>query len=278
MRKNKIATINNDTTRKQIAKLHLNTFYGIWGRSLDPLSTIVASPDQEVDIVSKYPVKNYIQVNEKTKIFLAHSNVDYNLIKQLNTELHVDLFLQHQQIIKSNVGIASAITGYARIEMMKYKSIPDTKVYYTDTDSIFVDKQLPQNMVGPELGQMKDELKGGVIKEAYFFGIKKYAYIDNNNKLTTVFSGVVRNSLTWKEIQDIDKNLVVKKQVPDQFFKSLNKLQIVIKQKTVFVKYISNKKLVDNKYKHIHINDITKFARIKLLYLKLVKSIKFILK
>jgi hypothetical protein len=35
------------------------------------------------------------------------------------------------------------------------------KLYYTDTDSIFVDKELPQELIGSDLGQLKDELKGG---------------------------------------------------------------------------------------------------------------------
>lgn len=46
------------------------------------------------------------------------------------------------------------------------------KLYYTDTDSFFVDKELPEYLIGKELGQLKDELNGGVIKKAYFLGIK----------------------------------------------------------------------------------------------------------
>ena len=67
--------------------------------------------------------------------------------------------------------------------MMKYKSLPNINVYYTDTDSIFTDKALPDHMVGKDIGLMKDELDGGYIREAYFLGIKKYAFIDNKNKL-----------------------------------------------------------------------------------------------
>ena len=73
------------------------------------------------------------------------------------------------------------------------------KLYYTDTDSIFVDKELPDyklNLVGKELGQLKDELKGKLIKKAYFLGIKKYGYIDENNEIHSIFSGIERNSLS----------------------------------------------------------------------------------
>ena len=61
------------------------------------------------------------------------------------------------------------------------------KLYYTDTDSMFVDGELPQYLIGNELGKMKDELNGGSIKKAYFLGIKKYGYIDNNDITHSVF-------------------------------------------------------------------------------------------
>lgn len=42
-----------------------------------------------------------------------------------------------------NVAIASAVTAYARIFMSIFKNNLDYNLYYTDTDSIFVDKPLP---------------------------------------------------------------------------------------------------------------------------------------
>lgn len=154
----KKATAEKNNTTTKIAKLHLNSLYGIFGRSLNVLSTKVPeSPEKEIDIVSKYPVKSIINVNEHTNIFLTYSNVDFNLIKETNSELNINLLLQPMQIVKSNVALASAITAIARIEMMKYKTIPGLKVLYTDTDSIFTNMELPANMVGDDLGQMKDE-------------------------------------------------------------------------------------------------------------------------
>lgn len=154
----KKATAEKNNTTTKIAKLHLNSLYGIFGRSLNVLSTKVPeSPEKEIDIVSKYPVKSIINVNEHTNIFLTYSNVDFNLIKETNSELNINLLLQPMQIVKSNVALASAITAIARIEMMKYKTIPGLKVLYTDTDSIFTNMELPSNMVGDDIGQMKDE-------------------------------------------------------------------------------------------------------------------------
>lgn len=251
------ATINKDLTTKSIAKLHLNTLYGIFGRKLNVLKCIPASPSEEIDIVNKYPVKSIVNVNEKLNIFLIHSNVDFQLIKDSNTELNINMLVQPRQLIKSNVAIASAITAYARIEMMKFKIIPGLKIYYTDTDSIFTNMELPADMVGSGIGLMKDELNGGWIKEAYFFGVKKYAYLDNNNKVATVFSGLTRNSLTWEEVVKLANGETLTKEIPKQFFKSLSKLEISIKHKWVEIKFKPDKALLGNEFKHIHINMVS---------------------
>lgn len=252
----KTATSNNNITLKTISKLHLNSLYGMFGRKLDMINCISATPSQEWDIVNKYPVKNIINVTENIKVFLVHSNVSFDLIKKTNSDLTINLMKQPKQIVKSNVAIASAITAYARIAMMKFKNIPGLKVYYTDTDSIFVNQELPAELVGDEIGQMKDELGGGWIKEAYFFGIKKYAYIDNNNKLKTVFSGMDRNSLNWEDIIKLSNKETLVKKIPNQFFKSLSKLQISIRNKSVKIVFKSDKDLIENRYNHIHVNEI----------------------
>ena len=183
----------------------------MFGRKLDTLSCLARSPEEEINVVSRYPVKSVVNLNENITIFIVHSNVDFKLIKQANVELSIEMLQQPRKFVKSNVAIASAITAYARIEMIKYKTLDDVKIYYTDTDSIFTDKELPSNMVGNEIGQMKDELDGGWIKEAYFLGVKKYAYIDNNDVLKTVFSGLPRNSLHWSEIIQLKDGLNIKK-------------------------------------------------------------------
>ncbi len=76
--------------------------------------------------------------------------------------------------VKSNVAIAAAVTSYARIHMIPYKLLPGC--VYTDTDSIFTTSKLPDHLLGTEIGEMKDELSGITINEAYFLGIKQYGY------------------------------------------------------------------------------------------------------
>ena len=245
-------------------------------KSHNNLNSIAVRPEQEIDIVSRYPVKSIVTVNKDLKIFLIYSNVDIKLIKQTNSELGINLLDQQHQFVKSHVGIASAITAYARIEMMKYKTIPGIKIYYTDTDSIITNKELPTQFVGPELGQVKDELNGGWIKEAYFFRVKKYAYIDNNDKVKTIFSGISRNSLTWEEVIKLSKKETLHKNLPDQFFKSLSKLEISIKHKPINIKFDSEKQLIANRFEHIKVSNSSNNVLLKMTRNFIRKIAKFL--
>jgi hypothetical protein len=59
-----------------------------------------------------------------------------------------------------SIGIAAAITAYARIHMSQFKNNPNFNLYYSDTDSIYIDKPLPDHMISSTiLGKMKLENK-----------------------------------------------------------------------------------------------------------------------
>jgi hypothetical protein len=122
-----------------------------------------------------YTIFSEIKINENITTILMSSNLDYSILNELKQETNLELVSGFRNV-KSHVGIAAAVTSYARIEMMELKMLLiklGIKLYYTDTDSFFVDKELPEYLIGKELGQLKDELNGGVIKKAYFLGIKK---------------------------------------------------------------------------------------------------------
>jgi hypothetical protein len=71
-----------------------------------------------------------------------------------------------------NVGIAAAITAYARIHMSQFKNNPNFNLYYSDTDSAYFDKPLPDYLVSNTiLGKMKLEY---VLTDAIFLAPKMY--------------------------------------------------------------------------------------------------------
>jgi len=255
-----------------IAKMHLNQLYGYFGRRKTLIETINVFNEDLNKYYGNYTIFSEIKINEEITTILMSSNLDYNLINEIKDNTNLNLKSNFKNV-NSHVGIASAVTSYARIEMMELKMLLiklGIKLYYTDTDSIFTDKEIPEYLIGKELGQLKDELNGKFIKKAYFLGIKKYGYIDSDDNIHSIFSGVERNSLTWNEIEQIAKGFTVIKHVPLKFFKSFTSLNITIKN-SLMTSIIFNprKKLINNFYKPMRINNkiITSFNY----YLKIIK-------
>ena len=159
-------------------------------------------------------------------------------------------FKQFEKLVKSNVAIASAITSYARISMIPFKL--DDGVCYTDTDSILTTTPIDSSLIGPYIGQMKDELGGGVISQAYFLGIKQYGFWYYNSEgqrvEKSVWAGVTRDSLSFKDMISLREGNVISRVLDNRFFKSMVNLSITIKSATVSIEFKPHKKLVGNIY------------------------------
>jgi DNA polymerase elongation subunit (family B) len=58
--------------------------------------------------------------------------------------------------MKINIAIGLSVTAYARIIISEFFNNPELtgRVYYSDTDSIFCDKELPSRYIGTSLGKM----------------------------------------------------------------------------------------------------------------------------
>ena len=175
----KMVASGGHTSERWIAKLLLNSLYGLFGRRQDVIETITISKSELRLYLATSIVKTIIPVSNDKYTILIVKNINHDMIKQLNLTFHAN-FNEYNTIIKSNVAIASAVTAYARIHMIPYKL--DESTVYTDTDSIFTTKPLNSSFLGKGLGQMKDELNGCTISKAYFLGIKQYGfwYIDVN--------------------------------------------------------------------------------------------------
>jgi hypothetical protein len=146
-----------------IAKNHLNQIYGVFGRRKTLIETKNVYNKDLMKYFGNYTVFSEIKINESISTILISSNLDYNIINEIKDSNNLDLITSFRNV-KSNVGIAAAVTAYARIEMIKYKILLNKSginLFYTDTDSIFIDKELPEYLIGNGLGLMKDELKGG---------------------------------------------------------------------------------------------------------------------
>lgn len=70
-----------------------------------------------------------------------------------------------------SVVVYTMVTVAARTHMSQFKTDKSLIIYYTDTDSIDINKPLDPKFVGDELGQMKLEF---IFNEAIFLGPKMY--------------------------------------------------------------------------------------------------------
>lgn len=183
-----------------LAKMLLNQLYGFFGRSRQVIETKIITDLELVDIIQNKLVQTIVKIGYNKNLVLIQCNTKLSLLQDFNE--FMDPYFKFDNIykhVKSNVAIASAVTSYGRIEMIKYKTlhhtIPGFELYYSDTDSIFCNMPLPSHMIGNELGLVKDELNGYIICEAYFLGIKKYGYFyinsDNKSVNKSTFAGIL---------------------------------------------------------------------------------------
>jgi hypothetical protein len=74
----------------------------------------------------------------------------------------------------------------------------DKTLYYTDTDSIDIDKALPDKFVGRDLGLMKLE---HIFEEAVFLSPKVYGGITNTYELVKVKG--LKNPISFSELKPL---------------------------------------------------------------------------
>ena len=156
--------MNSVGAERWISKLLQNSLYGLFGRKQEIIETLTINrSDIHMYIVTNV-IKTIIPIDEYRCTILMVKNINFDMVRELNLNFSLGI-KEYSKTINSNVAIASAITAYARIHMIPFKVDHNTK--YTDTDSIFTTKKLPDSLIGKDLGLMKDELSGCKISEAY---------------------------------------------------------------------------------------------------------------
>nr|Q01529.1 RecName: Full=Probable DNA polymerase [Podospora anserina]CAA43117.2 DNA polymerase [Podospora anserina] len=209
---------NSEGSEKLITKFLLNSLLGRFGMSIFKLKTDIVS----VEKAKKLAVTNYI--NSVKAISDTDVLISYN--KEISRKLVEEHGLNYIEILNSNskldleknnsfkdvaVSISAAVTAYARIFMAQTKLDilkNGGNLYYTDTDSIVTDIDLPDNLVGSELGQFKLEFK---LKEGFFISAKTYClilekeYIKKNKNKDTVIKakGVFKTSLDVEKFKSL---------------------------------------------------------------------------
>ena len=89
--------------------------------------------------------------------------------------------------------------------MKEFKNNPNFNLYYTDTDSIVINHPLPDEMVGPELGQFKLEYE---ITDAIFLAPKVYGIITTDGEQILKVKGLTKEVVSTLRITDLETLLV----------------------------------------------------------------------
>lgn len=237
----KQATIENDKVTREIAKLIMNSGYGWWATKKHTLKHISVSKENRV---IKYDEK-ILKIGETTQT-------------QQKIQLGYQIFLQqtnnNENAFDSFVAIASFVTSYARMSLVKFILIAEREnVIYVDTDSVIVNKRGYRNL---ENQKVIDKYKLGYLKlEKTIHNVKvikpkfyEYDEIkDNKTKHTLVCKGKNKKA---KIIFENENFLVAENQIWESVNSGLRSgnldKQIISIQPKKFYKFYDKGKIKEN--------------------------------
>ena len=153
-----------------IAKLLLNSLYGRFGMSPEKPSHLIVSNKVLDSYLIEKKVVDTLDLNNNSVLITYFENND-------------DSLLDEEPSTKVSIPIALTITALARIKMSFFKTLPGYTLYYSDTDSVDLDKPLPDEYVGTELGQMKLE---GIYDSAVYIAPKVYSLKNHDEEISVV--------------------------------------------------------------------------------------------
>jgi DNA polymerase type B, organellar and viral len=235
------SNINMDRTT---AKLILNSLYGRLGMKPYQDNIEIVDSNRALDILSKYSVKEQYQITDKLE-FLRYENKPISGFLELyGKDEYLDFMLDcdaKKISINNSLPSAIAITAYARMYMFKviYKLIDlGIDIYYMDTDSIVVNKAIPEEFIGNKLGLFKLEHE---IVHGYFISPKLYALKTTNGELIVKAKGI-GSKLEYNQFESLIKNEIIVK-AQERWFKDPANANINIKNLDMHISAINLKRI-----------------------------------
>ena len=151
------------------------------------------------------------------------------------------------------LALRGAVAAYGRIEMANIKMKYQDTLYYSDTDSIFLDVPLPEDLVKNKLGHWKLEYS---VKKAVFLAPKVYGLLlKDGSEIVKIKGSKVK--LTFSDLEDLLQKDASKVITQDKWHRNLAKGNISIRQELYTLAeqlpkireswYNSNDKLVSTK-------------------------------
>jgi len=216
-----------------IAKLLLNSLYGRFGM-IDEFPDIIIFKDKksfnEFMKNTNLEILELIELGDKLLVKYRSDDKNQQTMLYGNLETH-----------NTNVAIASAITGYARVHMSQFKNNPDFILYYSDTDSAYISKPLPKDLVNSKvLGKMKLE---NVLDKAIFLAPKVYYLISETGKHIYKVKGLSHKvELNYNDFQSLLQKQSFLAKIQTKWRKNLSAGNISVLNEVYTLQVTSNKR------------------------------------
>ena len=139
----------------------------------------------------------------------------------------------------SNLAIATFVTAYARIHMSSFKNLKGFSLYYSDTDSLFLNKPLPSNVIDDKkLGFLKLE---NVFSSFIAVGAKSWIGLNTDGSSTSKMKGN-KNKLNYLNYLSLLKVEAIFEANQNKWYRSFKESTITIKNTPFTITTNSNKR------------------------------------
>jgi hypothetical protein len=223
----------------------MNSLYGKFGMSPDLKKLLIfdASTPEKYEVFMK-------AIDEKGENIHDYTQVgDFFLIAVPtvgNVKYDNELDLYHGMDV--NISIAAAITSLGRDLLSFFKNNPHFNLYYCDTDSAIIDRELPDYMVGNELGQLKLE---HVIYRAIFLAPKVYGLVTTDGQEIIKVKGLGTYGEDELNINTLENLLIVdsnKTFCPEKWYKNVLAGEVTTTDIAYTLKATNNKRVFIETY------------------------------
>lgn len=134
----------------------------------------VYKSDDELIDEAEENAKDIIDFGDVKLIGQEIENNRHETYKKVSSDKESGDKSKYEHLLNISTHIAMFVTAYARMHMNKLKIKYQDNIYYTDTDSIVLDVELPKSLISNKLGDFKMEYK---IKKGIFIAPKVYGLL-----------------------------------------------------------------------------------------------------
>ena len=214
-----------------IAKILMNSLFGRFGMSDNhPEIAFVDKDEFETLLISGPSISSMELTPNLFCVTIENDNIDSMMDN--GSETH-----------NINIAVAAAISEYARIEMSVLKNRDDIKLFYTDTDSAYVNAPLDSTLISnTELGKFKLE---HICSKGIFLAPKVYGLLTTEGNEIIKIKGLNKAGISNLSIASLeallkqDETLTLNQ---ERWFKKLQDGTITVKEQLYSLTVTGNKR------------------------------------